>query len=373
VLAAVDASIAADPRALLHSGARVYNPGSHLPAYLRLPARDPSNLTSTFGVLSFPLAFIAQGGSVMSVTFPQVRVGQPICGQRLSVFPLFADVASPVDYRLASEAIAEGTLTVDEVSEAGSVPTLSVDNQSDRMILFLEGEQLIGAKQNRILNASILVAANSKTTIPVSCVEQGRWRFKQKSFGTSGTYSPSKLRYSLKHSVSESLEKGHGHRSDQGRVWDEVASYQRAQGVSSPTSALEDTFESHREKLSDLQKRFQYVAGASGLAVALDDQVVTFDLFDKPDTCHKVWDRLLSGVLLEALIPPPPEKAQKQPPKAADVEVFLADLSVAPWQGPVAAGEGREFRSPPTRPTQASALCYADHLIHSSALAPQPS
>lgn len=308
----------------------------------------------------------------MSVTFPHVCVGQPIRRQRLSVFPLFADANSPLDYALASEAIAEGLLQVAEVSESGSVPTLSVTNRSDRMVLFLEGEQLIGAKQNRVLNASILVAANRETTIPVSCVEQGRWQFKQKHFDIAGSHSPSRLRYALKRSVSDSLLKGYGHRSDQRRVWHEVATHQRAHGVSSPTAAMEDTFESHRAKLSELQKEFQYVEGAAGAAIALDKQVVCLDLFDKPATCRKVWDRLLSGVLLEALSPPwGDQAAADHVASVADVERFLAGLAAVPWESPVAAGEGREFRSPAAHATQSSALCFADHVVHTSAVAAQ--
>lgn len=39
----------------------------------------------------------------------------------------------------------------------------------------LDGEELVGAKQNRILNLSILVPGQTSLEIPVSCVEQSRW------------------------------------------------------------------------------------------------------------------------------------------------------------------------------------------------------
>ena len=105
------------------------------------------------------------------------------------------------------------------------MPDLLVENQGDVPVLFLEGEELVGAKQNRVLNVSVLIAAPSKTKIPVSCVEQDRWGYKSRKFGSSGSHSSSKLRYFLKKSVTRSVLAKRGHRSDQGnqqpeaRVW----------------------------------------------------------------------------------------------------------------------------------------------------------
>ena len=61
-----------------------------------------------------------------------------------------------------------------EVGEGGTVPELKVINKSPRMILILDDEELVGAKQNRIVNTTMLVQGNSIIIIPVSCVEQGR-------------------------------------------------------------------------------------------------------------------------------------------------------------------------------------------------------
>ena len=86
----------------------------------------------------------------MSVAFPEVRVGDPVRHEALSVFPLFATTASPVEYLLADEGIGSGTITVEEVSQAGSVPDLLVENKGDIRILFIEGEELVGASRRRL-------------------------------------------------------------------------------------------------------------------------------------------------------------------------------------------------------------------------------
>jgi len=153
------------------------------------------------------------------LTLPEVHVGDPLRHEALSVFPLFGPANGRADYLLSDEALAAGAVTVEEVGQTGSVPTLVVTNQADSLVLFLEGEELRGAKQNRVLNTSVLVGARTKTTIPVSCVEQGRWRYTSASFGHSGSHSSSKLRHILKESVSRSAKEGRGHDSDQGEVW----------------------------------------------------------------------------------------------------------------------------------------------------------
>ena len=99
----------------------------------------------------------------MSVGFPQVRVGQPVRYQTLSVFPLFDGSMTPVEYTLSDVGIGSGCVIVEEVSETGSVPDLLVENKGDVRVLFLEGEQLVGAKQNRILNRVLVQTDVCKT------------------------------------------------------------------------------------------------------------------------------------------------------------------------------------------------------------------
>jgi len=86
-----------------------------------------------------------------------LEIGDPVGHLNLTLVPLRGDGAARIEYVLGADAIRAGTLTVTEVSEAGSVPELAVTSTDERMILLLDGEELVGAKQNRILNTSILL------------------------------------------------------------------------------------------------------------------------------------------------------------------------------------------------------------------------
>jgi hypothetical protein len=93
----------------------------------------------------------------------------------LAVIPLFAPGMEGPEYLTLKQALDARLLTIAEVSQGGSVPELKVINQGDLPVLLLDGEELVGAKQNRILNTTILLKEKSETLIPVSCTESGRW------------------------------------------------------------------------------------------------------------------------------------------------------------------------------------------------------
>ena len=300
----------------------------------------------------------------MSVALPKLRVGDPVRHEALAVFPLFAEANGQVEYRLSDEALADEQILVEEVSEGGSVPDLLVENKGDQRVLFLDGEELVGAKQNRVLNTSVLVAAHSKIKIPVSCVEQGRWAYKSRFFKSSGSHSSSKLRRALKGSVSRALKEKRGHRSDQGEVWDEVAQMHAFHKVSSPSGAMSDAFDTYQDRIAAFREKVKYVDGAVGMAVAIADRVCSVDIFDKPATCQKVWDRMLSGVVFDALEAGKTEKDAS----TSDVEQLLAAAGDLPWEQAEAVGEGEEYRAESKRGDHASALALDESVIHGSVM-----
>ena len=104
-----------------------------------------------------------------------VEIGEPTARHNLSVFPLFGPVHRDPDYITLDEAINSRHSEITEVSDEGTVAEIGFSNSTDRPILVVDGEELVGAKQNRIVNLTLLVPAKSAVVIPVSCVEAGRW------------------------------------------------------------------------------------------------------------------------------------------------------------------------------------------------------
>jgi hypothetical protein len=116
-----------------------------------------------------PISSVPGGGPILDI-----RVAGPQQHENLRLFPLIARGAPELPYDLLVDALAAGTLSIGELG-TGQVPTLVAKNGSERDVLVLDGEQLIGSKQNRITNRSMLLPAGAVTEIPVYCMEQGRW------------------------------------------------------------------------------------------------------------------------------------------------------------------------------------------------------
>src|SRR4029453_15158359 len=183
------------------------------------------------------------------------QLGDSVEHRGIVVTPLFPRRDPVATYVTLDEALPRG-LRITETSDSGSVPELFVANPTDSNVLLYDGEELVGAKQNRILNVSVLVGAGAKLPIPVSCVEQGRWSRQSDTFGSARHISHSPLRRRKSQSLAaQPLARGLA----QADVWAEVQEKQVRMGVRSSTSANRDTFEAHATRLRTLEDTFPLV------------------------------------------------------------------------------------------------------------------
>jgi len=269
-----------------------------------------------------------------------LTLGDPIGHLNLTLVPLHNGQGTGLDYILAADAIAAGVLVVTEVGEHGSVPELMAVSTSERMILLLDGEELVGAKQNRILNTTVLLPANARTKIPVSCVEQGRWRHTSNAF-CSGAFSPSMVRASKSRSVGRNLRQSGAAISDQLDVWDKVACCMADAGATSPTGAMHDVLEQRRQSLDAYLDALPYPAGACGVIVAINGIFAAMDAFDKPETLGRVWPRLMTGYAMDAIGRNAPGGAPFTAKGAKELLDYVGELECAPCPS---AGVGEDWR-----------------------------
>jgi hypothetical protein len=290
-----------------------------------------------------------------------LKWGLPLHHHNLTIFPAFNNNNGDTSpYLLLSDALALGKAEVREVSAQGSVPELRLHNQADLPILVPEGALLVGAKQNRVVNITLLAPARADILIPVSCVEQGRWHSVSDTFAAQN-FAPPRLRANKLASVDHGMN-GNGRRSDQGRVWEDVHACLNRAEARSETDSLTEAFVRTRERRRSYESALQLPADAAGAVVLSGERVLGLDLFDSARSFQTLWPRLADGYYLEAS---GSEEACAAPAHAV-VEAFMQRVAVAlrPVRQPV--GVGQEFRVVDFG-LAGAAVAYEDRLCHLAA------
>jgi hypothetical protein len=271
----------------------------------------------------------------------QFEIGKPASHGPLHLFPLLGGAVSEEGLSLLEESLQEGTLRVEELDESGSVPELRVINGGARPVLILEGDELVGAKQNRTVNSSVLVAAESELVLPVTCVERGRWSYRSRAF-SSGDGSPHlALRHLKSRTVHDSLKRGRGHRSDQDAVWEEVERKASLHDAPSPTHALQDSRAHLSERLAAFEKLAEELPeGTRGVVVALGDRPVLIEVLAGPRSFARASRKLLSGYAFEAV----GLGEGGGPPDPSSVKGLIEAAAKARREEHRAVGSGRDVR-----------------------------
>ena len=273
--------------------------------------------------------------------FAGLQIGSPQQFRNLTLFSLTRREPAPPapDYLLADAAMAQGLAKVTEL-EGGSVPELRFENRANLPVLLLDGEELVGAKQNRVLNLTILVGAKQTTIIPVSCVEAGRWHMNSAEFLPAPHVMYSRGRAERVTQVSASMRTSGSRRSDQSAVWDGIAAKAARMNVASPTQALSAVFERHSITVEEYVRAFACADDQCGVAFAIGANFGV-DLFDHPATMRTLFPKLVRSYALDAM------ELEGHPAESKgtrDTAEFLQSLAAIPAVSQPAIGLGKDVR-----------------------------
>lgn len=253
----------------------------------------------------------------------RLSLGVAQCFRNLAVVPLLDPTAPASGWLTLDQAIERGAVEITEVSEQGSVPQLKLLNRGAEPVFLLDGEELVGAKQNRILNLSILAPGQAGLDIPVSCVEQGRWSWRSRQFKNTERVIYSKLRRRNSEAVSESLHAFQSPRGNQGGVWDDIALKSNRMSVHSDTGAASAIYERFSHDLDEFVAGVKALPGQVGAAFVVDGRFAGLDLLGGPDLVPILLPKLVRSYALDAL-----EEADGREPAAAPGPQVSGDIHV---------------------------------------------
>jgi hypothetical protein len=229
--------------------------------------------------------------TIMDEFLSGIRIGDQQKYENMVIYPIYTEAEAQTRYLTMKEGFAKGVLVVKEIDQGGSVPELRAINKGKKRILLLDGEELEGAKQNRILNTTILLKKESETIIPVSCTESGRWSYTKKDFSDSDNLPFLAMRVEKEESITKSLQQNKSFRSDQAMVWGQIDNFLLEAKANSPTNAMKDAYEKKAHDISGYLKAFRWEQGQKGIVVEINGKVVGMDYFSLPKAFRQVYTK----------------------------------------------------------------------------------
>ncbi|HJZ87275.1 MAG TPA: DUF6569 family protein [Polyangia bacterium] len=280
---------------------------------------------AALAALAFPALSGAQGQAFD--LDPGTKVLAPLQFKQLSVFPVVQAKAT-VDtsqYLTLADGLKQKKVKVTEAKQGAQVNRVTVANQSDRPLILLGGEVILGGQQDRVIGKDTIVAPHQEANLEVFCVEHGRWTGRRDFDGVGGL-AENKIRVRAKY------------RSDQGQVWDEVAKKNAALQakpqsgtyrnlVSGPEG--EKAVKPYREAITAGLAKLPESKKLVGVIAAINGRVVSVDIFSTPELFASYRERLLDSIYVSAADVPVTKTAA---PQAGEVKAFLMRAESAPAQ-----------------------------------------
>lgn len=291
----------------------------------------------------------------------RIKIGRRQSYKNLALFPLLSEYDSTLEFLTLDEALSEGLIEVAEMDHAGSVPEIKVTNKSAREVLILDGEELVGAKQNRIVNTTIIVAAHSTTVIPVSCVEQGRWHYDGARFRSGDKLMSAELRAMKAGQVHSAVRESGRFRSDQGALWDKIEEKAMRMKAASPSMAMSAIYDKTRPTLREYADRFRPVDMQAGAIFMINGRVAGLDSFAGPGALSKYFKKLVESYALDAIDRLDPDKEYKA--LRGKATSFLKDALSAEVESRPSVALGTDCRIASAR-LDGFALVLEDQVLH---------
>ncbi|WP_304125224.1 DUF6569 family protein [Methanosphaera cuniculi] len=232
-----------------------------------------------------------------------------------------------------------GLVKISELENA-SVNKLNVINNAITPLLILDGEELIGAKQNRIVNATYIIPPKTTMKIEVSCTEEGRWKYTTNHFKYSGHFAESKLRKAKAQDVTKSLKKSKTRKSNQARIWNRISKVSDNLDVKSETSAMREIYTNNKAKINKYLENLKDENDTIGSIILINNEVSGIELLFNTILYKENHKKLIESYIPEAI----ERKNENYNNKSIDVDEFINKIITSKTQQYKPEGIGVDVR-----------------------------
>ncbi|MEO0290773.1 MAG: DUF6569 family protein [candidate division WOR-3 bacterium] len=231
----------------------------------------------------------------------KIEIGEPLFQRNLLMYPLYRKDNGDFkeNIKTIDEAYKEGFGKFEELKEP-SVNRIIFKNSGSFPVFAIDGEEVIGAFQNRVINTAFFSEPNTVIEVPVSCVEERRWEG-ERSFSSSGVALYPSLRAILLKTTNKSLSLNKTYYSDQSIVWKSVKNTLNSLKISSGTLSIHDAFKGYESQIEWYLENLD-LSNVSGLVAFAGDKFICMDLFISSYIFEKFKIKILRGYALDAIL-----------------------------------------------------------------------
>ena len=268
----------------------------------------------------------------------KLSLGEPQGLDPYTIYPVcLTDAAGPdPGLLLTHQAIEAQVLEILEKGEA-EVQELEALNKGESPVVILEGETLVGCKQNRVVARSVILGKGKKIPIPVGCMEQGRWSSASGRFGSGAMRVSPSVRSSTSAEIRAAKKQRVARPTvDQTRLWEDVESTLAESSVASGTSDYHALIEERGEEARERSRTFERQPGQVGVLVMAGGTFLGLELAGHPSTWDELADRTLPAFLMDGGWAPEKTRARKARRRSASAwlsRIQNARITLTPGLG----------------------------------------
>ena len=225
------------------------------------------------------------------------NISDPVKKNNITIFFLQSKTKLENNFLTLEESISKSLVDIKEINSKGTIRYLKVSNKSNQKLLILGSEQIIGnaLKQNRVVNNTTLVPEQTTILLSVSCCEKNRW-----SPAVANNICTSESLYFTKGRINNSVDIFDNNKTDQFKIWDDIAEKLDEFNTKSFTGTLEDTYNRNKLYFDEITKYFKINENDVGVVAAIGNRLVNVEIFSNNKLLKMYFPKIIKSLIFES-------------------------------------------------------------------------
>ena len=225
------------------------------------------------------------------------NISDPVKKNNITIFFLQSKTKLENNFLTLEESISKSLVDIKEINSKGTIRYLKVSNKSNQKLLILGSEQIVGnaLKQNRVVNNTTLVPEQTTIMLSVSCCEKNRW-----SPAVANNICTSESLYFTKGRINNSVNIFDNNKTDQFKIWDDIAEKLDEFNTKSFTGTLEDTYNKNKLYFDEITNYFKINENYVGVVAAIGNRLVNVEIFSSNKLLKMYFPKIIKSLIFDS-------------------------------------------------------------------------